>query len=125
MMLKKRPKNLNLLSISFPVPAIVSILHRVSGIVLFLLFPVVLWVFNYSLWSESNFLFLQKSLSSPWVRVMIWLFITPLCYHFVAGIRHLFMDCHVGETKRGGKRSAKIALVLAVIIISLVGVWLW
>ena len=124
-MIKKRPINLNLLTIHFPIPAIVSILHRVSGVFLFLLFPVLLWMFSLSLSSEQSFTKLQDFLSSPLIKVLVWLVLAPLCYHLVAGIRHLLMDMHIGEELKSGRRGAKLTILVSIILVALLGVWLW
>lgn len=121
----KRPKNLNLLTIRFPVPAIVSILHRVSGVFLFLLFPFLLWLFSLSLASEPSFIKLQNVLTMPVVKFFVWVFLAPLCYHLVAGIRHLLMDFHIGEELKSGRRGAKLTLLVSIILVALLGVWLW
>lgn len=122
---KKRPKNLNLMTIRFPVPAIVSILHRVSGVVLFLLLPCALWVLSYSLSSESHFDSLQRFFNTGWVKFLIWACLAPLCFHLIAGIRHLLMDLHVGEDLKGGRLTAKLTLLVSIVLILAVGVWLW
>lgn len=124
-MINKRPKNLNLITIRFPLPAIVSILHRVSGLALFFLLPIFLWLFSYSLLSEQNFNTIQTFLSSPWMKFIIWVLLAPLCYHFVAGIRHLLMDMHVGETLKSGRMLARFTMIASIVLIILVGVWLW
>jgi succinate dehydrogenase / fumarate reductase cytochrome b subunit len=124
-MINKRPKNLNLLTISFPIPAIVSILHRISGVILFLLLPVMTWLLSYSLASENHFDVLQRFLSSAGVKLVIWLFLAPLCYHLVAGIRHLLMDTHVGEDLKAARCGAQLTIIISAILILLVGVWLW
>ena len=125
MMNNKRPKNLNLLTIRFPIPAIISILHRISGIFLFLLFPFLLYLFGLSLSSEPDFNKVQSFLTTPVVKFLIWLFLVPLFYHLVAGIRHLLMDVHIGEELESGRRGAKLTLLISIIIIVLSGVWLW
>lgn len=121
----KRPKNLNLLTIRFPIPAIVSILHRASGVFLFLLFPILLWMFSLSLSSEQSFTHLQGLLTSPIAKFMVWLVLAPLCYHLVAGIRHLLMDLHIGEELKSGRRGAKLTILVSIILVVLLGVWLW
>lgn len=121
----KRPKNLNLFTIRFPIPAIVSILHRISGVVLFLLLPLLLWMFSLSLSSEQNFNKLQNFLTSSEIKMLVWLALAPLCYHLVAGIRHLFMDLHMGEGLKSGRRAAKLTIVFSIILMIFVGVWLW
>jgi succinate dehydrogenase / fumarate reductase cytochrome b subunit len=121
----KRPINLNLLTIRFPIPAIVSILHRVSGVFLFLLLPFLLWMFSLSLASEQSFIRLQDNLSSPFSKFLVWLVLAPLFYHLIAGVRHLLMDCHIGEELQSGRLGAKLTLIVSIIVAVLLGVWLW
>lgn len=122
---KKRPINLNLFTIRFPLPAIVSILHRVSGVFLFLLLPLLLWAFSLSLSTEESFLALQNFLTAPFMKFMLWLLIAPFCYHLIAGLRHLLMDCHIAEELKSGRLAAQLTFVFSFILILLVGVWLW
>lgn len=122
---KKRPKNLNLFTIKFPIPAIVSILHRASGVFLFLLMPLLLWAFSTSLASEADFNNLREFLSSPLSKVVIWVFLAALCYHLIAGIRHLLMDIHIGEELKTGRLMAKLTIVVSAVFIVILGVWLW
>ena len=124
-MKKNRPVNLDLTTISLPLPALVSILHRLSGVILFLVIPLLLWVLQQSAFSEEGFLDLQDALSSTLGKVLIWAVVSAVIYHLVAGIRHLLMDAGIGEEKRSGKVGAAITLGLSVIMIILVGVWLW
>lgn len=121
----KRPINLNLLTIKFPLAAIVSILHRASGVFVFLLIPFLLWMLDLSLGSPIEFDHLQDVLSSPIVKFIWWLFIAALLYHLIAGVRHLLMDVGIGESLQGGRQSAIITLGLAIVIALLIGVWLW
>ncbi|MFN3234034.1 MAG: succinate dehydrogenase, cytochrome b556 subunit [Gammaproteobacteria bacterium] len=122
---KNRPVNLNLLTIRFPVMAIISILHRISGIILFLLLPLVLCGFEYSLSSQEAFTHLQAITSSFWVRFFIWVILSSLIYHVIAGIRHLFMDAGIGESKCAGRYTAYFVLVLSVIVILFLGIGLF
>ncbi|OGT53314.1 MAG: succinate dehydrogenase, cytochrome b556 subunit [Gammaproteobacteria bacterium RIFCSPHIGHO2_12_FULL_42_13] len=124
-MIIHRPKNLNLFTIHFPLPAIVSILHRVSGFALFILIPVVIWIWSLSIGSPDTFDIVQQWLSSPWFKFILWLFLIPFCYHLVAGIRHLLMDVHVGEELKSGRLAAWITMAVAAALVILVGVWLW
>src|SRR5579872_3303497 len=75
-----RPKNLNLLTIRFPIPAIVSILHRLSGVVLFLLIPIILWGLSQSLASDDSFEFLHNTLTTPFAKGVIWILLAPFLY---------------------------------------------
>lgn len=124
-MSKQRPKNLNLFTIRFPIPAIISILHRISGIILFLVVPFMLWGLSLSLSSPQDFDDLHLFLSSPFMKLLIWSCLSAFIYHFIAGIRHLLMDVHVGEELKSGRLSAKLTLVISIILIILAGIWLW
>lgn len=119
-----RPKNLNLFTIQFPLPAIVSFLHRVSGFVLFLLIPLILWGLSYSL-TESGFETLRLWLSNFYIKVIFWALFLPFCFHLVAGIRHLLSDIHIGDTLKAGKLTAVLTFVIFGLLILLAGVWLW
>lgn len=119
-----RPKNLNLFTIRFPLPAIASILHRISGFVLFLLIPVVLWSLDFSL-TAQGFDTISEWLSTLWGKFLTWVILAPFCYHLVAGIRHLLSDLHLGNTRRGGKITALAVFVISTILIVSVGIWLW
>lgn len=121
----KRPINLNLLTISFPLPAIVSILHRISGIILFLLIPFVLWELNLSLRTSQDFDTVHQLLTTPCAKFIIWASLSALTYHLIAGIRHLLMDVGIGETLKTGKLGAQLTLIISLILIVLIGIWLW
>lgn len=122
---KQRPVNLDLTTIKFPLPAIVSILHRISGLILFITLPLVLWTLKLSLSSEADYKSVTGVLNQVWIKVLIGLALAALVYHLIAGIRHLLMDSGIGESLVAGRLSAKIVFVLFVIIMLLVGVWLW
>lgn len=123
-MKNQRPKNLNLFTIRFPLPAIISILHRVSGVVLFFLIPLSLWALNFSLTSQG-FETIQDAMSSNGMKFIIWCCLSAFLYHFFAGIRHLLMDVHIGEELKSGRLSAMITIVIAVLSIILTGMWIW
>lgn len=121
----KRPVNLDIGSIRLPITAYVSILHRVSGVVLLVLAGVGLWMLDLSLGSEAGFAALQGALTGFWVKLVLWALIAALAYHLTAGIRHLVMDMGIGETLRGGVLGARLVLVISVVLTILAGVWLW
>ncbi|MDR3478733.1 MAG: succinate dehydrogenase, cytochrome b556 subunit [Gammaproteobacteria bacterium] len=124
-MTKQRPKNLNLLTIRLPIPAIVSILHRVSGLVLFILIPIALWALSFSLSSQDNFQSMHDTLSSPLSKFIIWLMLTPFLYHFVAGIRHLLMDINIGIELKSGRLSAVLTFIFSLLLFILAGIYIW
>lgn len=119
-----RPKNLNLFTIHFPLPAIVSILHRVSGAFLFLLIPFILWAFAYSL-TPNGFDTLQQWLGNFWAKLIFWVLFVPFCFHLVAGIRHLLSDIHIGDTLKAGRMTAVLTFIISIVLIVLAGIWLW
>jgi succinate dehydrogenase / fumarate reductase cytochrome b subunit len=121
----QRPKNLNLFTIHFPIPAIVSILHRISGIILFLLIPLFLWGFHLSLTSQEAFNQLHQFLLTPIMKFIVWVFLSAFIYHFIAGIRHLLMDIHIGEELKSGRLLAMLTMVISIFFIIITGVWLW
>lgn len=122
---KKRPVYLNLIKIRMPIAAIVSILHRMSGVVLFLAIPYLLYLWLLSLSSAGGYFALQTALQGEVTRSVVYLVLLALLYHWVAGIRHLLMDMSIGEEKISGRRGALLVLAVVVILALLLGVWLW
>ena len=121
----KRPVNLDLRTIQLPITAYTSILHRISGVILFVGIAVLLFALDRSLASEDSFEQGKACLTHPLVKLVIWGLLSALLYHLVAGIRHLVMDAGIGETLEGGKRGSKIVIAVAVVLIVLAGVWVW
>jgi succinate dehydrogenase / fumarate reductase cytochrome b subunit len=124
-MQKKRPVNLNLTTIKFPIPAIVSILHRVSGVLVFFLIPFILYLVDQSLKSPQYFIVLQNDFHNPFLLFIVWLFLAGLLFHLIAGIRHLLMDLGWGEDLKAARFSAWCVIVIAIVVILLAGTWLW
>lgn len=122
---KKRPVNLDIGTIKLPITSYVSILHRVSGVVLFFAVAVFLWLMDASLSSEDGFRSIQECLGSPLAKLIIWACLAGLAYHLVAGIRHLIMDFGIGESLEGGRLGAKLVLVIALLLIIGAGAWVW
>lgn len=120
-----RPVHLDLTRMKFPPMAIVSILHRVSGVVLFLLLPFVLYALHASLASQASFSQLLQLMTSSTVKFLLWLLISAVSFHFIAGIRHLLMDCGLGEGLQSARVTAYGVIVLAGMAAIFVGVWLW
>ncbi|MCF5708129.1 succinate dehydrogenase, cytochrome b556 subunit [Pseudomonas syringae] len=121
----QRPVNLDLRTIKLPVTAYTSILHRISGVILFVGIAIMLYAMDKSLASEEGFGEVKACLTSPLAKFVIWGLLSALLYHLVAGIRHLIMDTGVGETLEGGKLGSKIVIAVSVVLILLAGVWIW
>lgn len=123
--MNKRPVNLALTTLKFPPMAIVSILHRLSGLLLACLIPAVLFVLYMSLRSEESFMLVRGYLVHPVSKLLIWGCLSALIYHLFAGMRHMVMDFGVGESVGSAKFSAWLVIALAVIVCLAMGVWLW
>jgi|TARA_R100000353_G_scaffold169108_1_gene131998 succinate dehydrogenase / fumarate reductase cytochrome b subunit len=121
----KRPVNLDLTTIKFPVTAIASITHRITGVAVFVALPVLLWMMDRSMASPESFSDLKQLMNSPLSKLVLWAILSALLYHFVAGIRHLVMDMGVGETLEGGRRGAFATFIATAVLILLAGVWIW
>tara|TARA_R110002167_G_scaffold162994_13_gene359681 strand:+ start:832 stop:1206 length:375 start_codon:yes stop_codon:yes gene_type:complete len=121
----KRPVNLDLTQFRFPLPALTSIVHRVTGVALFVAVAILMYLFDLSLASEEGFNTAKECLSGAFVKFIIWGTVAALLYHLVAGIKHLLMDAGIGETLEGGILGAKIVIAISVVLILLAGVWIW
>jgi succinate dehydrogenase / fumarate reductase cytochrome b subunit len=122
---KSRPIHLNLLQMKFPPMAIVSIMHRISGVLLFLLLPLMLYILHHSLSSQASFVHLQLCLTMPITELFLWVFICAAAFHFFAGERHMVMDCGWGESLNTARNTAYLIFVLEIIVMIGAGVWLW
>lgn len=121
----KRPVNLDLTTIKFPVPALASISHRISGVALFVALPFMLWALDRSLASPEGFSQVQGILATPLASLITWAILAALLFHLVAGIRHLIMDMGIGESLEGGRRGAFLVFAVSIVLILLAGVWVW
>lgn len=124
-MSKPRPVNLDIGTFKLPITAYVSILHRLSGVLLFFVIGLLLWLLDFSLSSPEGFAAVAEWLSAPLVKIVLWGSLAALAYHLVAGVRHMIMDFGIGESLEGGVLGAKLVIAAAVILILLAGVWIW
>ena len=107
---KKRPKNLDLLHIHLPIGGFVSILHRVTGVLLVLALPLAFLLLQKSLQGPEDFTQVVALLSTLPARALL-LFVTILLvHHFLAGVRHLLLDLDVGISRSGGQLGAWLVL---------------
>lgn len=121
----QRPVYLDVTKYKFPNTAIVSILHRISGIILFIYIPFLLWALDKSITSGEQYLELIHSWDAPVMKAFLMLFLASLIFHLTAGIRHLLMDMGIGESHKGGRIGANIVFIISAILILALGVWLW
>jgi succinate dehydrogenase / fumarate reductase, cytochrome b subunit len=122
---KKRPVNLDLGTMKFPPMAIASVLHRISGVIIFVLLPLMIWFLSQSVQSEEAFNQLKMKLAEPLYKIVLWAFCAALVYHIFAGIRHMIMDLGFGEDLCTGRISSVLVIVLAVFSTIFLGIWIW
>jgi succinate dehydrogenase / fumarate reductase cytochrome b subunit len=124
-MTRPRPVYLDLVRIRLPLPGFVSILHRVSGALLFLAgIPLLLLALQWS-GSPEGLTSLRTTLGQPWVKLLLLGLTWAYLHHFCAGIRFLLLDVHRGIELAPARRSSVIVLVVSLALTLLVGVRLW
>ncbi len=124
-MTQDRPVNLDLKTIRFPIMAISSIIHRVTGVIMFLGAFVVMALLGTSLDGPEGFASALEAMDNPIVAFCLWGFVSVLGYHFVAGIKHLAMDLGHFETLESAPKAAQFTLVAGAVIVVLAGIWVW
>lgn len=124
-MAKPRPKYLDLMRIRLPLPGLVSILHRVSGALLFLLLPLVFWLWQQSLASQQTFDVFNSVVSRPLMKLVLLSLLWGYLHHLCAGIRHLALDLHFGTELWGARVSSVAVLVISIGLTLVIGVALW
>ena len=131
----KRPefRNIHVLkdlpSYRLPAAGIVSILHRISGFIMFLLLPFIIWMFDVSVSSEISFGRFTSAFGKGigfvpggFIKLVALALIWAYLHHFIAGLRHLWMDIsHAAVSKEFGKSSAVVTLVLSVALTLILG----
>jgi len=122
---RKRPKNLNLFTIRLPVNAIISILHRMSGMVLFLLLPVLLWALSQSVQSQASYMALASMLQHWLAKLFLVALSCAFFHHFFAGLRHLAMDVHWMTSLQKARLSSRLVLCLDVLSVSAFAFVIW
>ena len=132
---KKRPefRNINafsdLPSYRLPAAGWVSILHRISGVLMFLLMPFIIWMFDVSVSSEFSFAKFKAAFNSGLAFVPGWFIklvalalIWAYLHHFIAGLRHLWMDTHhTAVSKQFGTSSATFTLAASIVLTLVLG----
>lgn len=128
MKINKRPIYLNIVNIRFPITAVISILHRISGVLLFIAIGPILWLLQLSLSSCEEFYKIANFLvkNNIFFKFFLWNVITILNYHIIAGIRQILMDIgYLEQTWIVGKFSAKIVFSLVILIFTFSGILIW
>jgi succinate dehydrogenase / fumarate reductase cytochrome b subunit len=121
---RTRPVHLDLLRIRLPLPGWVSILHRLSGALLFLAVPLAVGLLAWSLSDEAGFWALLEGSRHPAARVLALALFWAFAFHFFAGLRHLAQDAHWGVGLRAARRSGLAVIVASVAATLAFAVWL-
>ena len=110
----KRPKYLNLLKIRLPIPGIASFAHRISGILMFLLIPLLVYLLHLSALSEAGFLEVIGLIGTPLAKLIILVLAWSVFHHLFAGIRYLLIDMDIGIEKSSSRVGAWIVLLAGI-----------
>ena len=129
--IKQRPGPMRLIDATqyrLPVAAQLSILHRASGIVMFLLLPFIVWMFDTSISSEVSYDTFTSVFTAGWgvlpgwcVKLVVLALIWSYLHHFCAGVRHLWMDATHSVSKEQGRSSAVVSFALSLTLTAALG----
>lgn len=124
---KSRPKYLNLFTLAakMSITAKVSILHRLSGVLLFLLIPLMLFLLQQSLTSETLYHTLYGLMTNPIIKVVYLALIWAFLYHTCAGVRFLFLDIDKGVNIQIAKKTARLVIIISSILTVVFGILIW
>lgn len=117
--------NLNLFTIRFPIMAIISILHRISGIILLLGIPLFIWLLQGVSGEENRFNEMKSCLTYWPSKIFIWFMLCSLFYHVFAGIRHMIMDIGYWEDLNNGRKSSIGVIIISILMSIIMGFVVW
>lgn len=122
-----RPVYLSLSPFQFewPLAALASIAHRITGVMLFVGIAFLFYLLDLGLSSEQSFAEAAALLDEPLPKLIMWGVLGALIYHFVAGVKHLLLDFHVGDSLAGSRIASGLSVAISVVLIGLAGAWLW
>ena len=125
MIASQRPKYLDLLKIRLPLPALVSVLHRISGTALFVFAWALLYLLQENLRSPESHVYFQALIGHWLVKLfligMLWSFL----HHFFAGLRYLLLDIHVADDLGATRAMSWAVLIASLVLTAILGVMLW
>jgi succinate dehydrogenase / fumarate reductase cytochrome b subunit len=109
----------------WPLAALVSGAHRISGLLLVVLLPLVLFLLDKSLTSEISFEYLKGFTSGWFVKLLVLALCWGYLQHFCSGIRHLIMDTHIGLDKDSARKSSAVVLSISLVLTAVVALKLF
>lgn len=123
---KARPKYYDLNLLNLPMPGLVSIFHRITGVAMFLfLIPLTLIILQTTLQSEAGFAVWKGYFNNIVVKIILMGFVWAFMHHLFAGIRYLLLDLHIGIDKQPAQVSAKVVLAAGLIATAIFAVRVW
>jgi len=122
---KQRPKHLALHLIKLPLPGFVSVLHRISGLLLFMALPLLLLMLQYSLRSIETYTQLLAVLAHPLAKLALLGVLWAFLHHFCAGLRYLAIDLDYGVKLAQARASSKMVLAVSLVLTVFLGAKLW
>lgn len=120
-----RPVNLNLFKMSWPLAAITSITHRITGVILFVGVAFGLYALGMALSSPAGFDEAAALVQQPFPKFILFGLLLALVYHFVAGVKHLLLDFHMGDSLEAARMGAVVVIVATIVITAVLGAMLW
>ena len=111
--------HLNVFLIDLPLTAMTSIIHRITGIILFISLPFFLYFFYLSIESHSSFVIAKSLFSKFYIKIIFNLFLFSLIYHLVSGLKHIIMDIGFFEEKKSSKNFSIASLIVIFFLIFL------
>jgi succinate dehydrogenase / fumarate reductase, cytochrome b subunit len=121
----ERPVYLSLTQFAWPIAAIASITHRVTGVALFAAMAYLLWLLGMALESPAGFERAAALIADPLPKLLLFAVLLALAYHLFAGLKHMVMDFHRWDTLEGGRRGAVGVFIATLLAAVAAGVWLW
>ena len=127
MQTKPRPKYLELFTLApkMAITAKASILHRITGFLLFLSIPFILYVLHQSLTNPDFYTTLYGVVATPVVKIIYLIFLFAFMFHMCAGVRYLFLDMHKGVEFKTAKKTAWATIVVSIVLTIVIGVMVW
>lgn len=119
-----RPVIIDLNPFHLFLPGLISILHRISGVIIFFLIPLMLWLLQKSLQSEQAFEELRTTFNHIWFQVVLGIAAIAFLFHLLAGIRHMLMDIHIADTKKGGRIGASVVIIVFFVVVVICIGWI-
>ena len=122
---KKRPKHLDLRKIQLPLSGYVSILHRLSGALLFIALPLLLLLLDQSLRSIETYTNLTEYLAHPVLKLALLGLLWAFLHHFCAGLRYLAIDLHLLPNLAAARAASQWVMAVSLTLTVVLGVKLW